>query len=299
MAYKRQTKEEKARMRRRRRRQLLGGVLCLLIVLGAASLVTAGVRLVGRLTDDTEERQEYARLLAPMVMLNPVPFDSLETADQNTLLQAAIWGAIYSEDLTQYERDEVGALILPVVDVDKNGARLFGSEFVLEHHTFDANGMQFVYDEERMGYIIPITGTTSSYTPEVVKIQTSVQTKRVTVGYVAPPTGFSLDGVLATERGEPAFYYDYIFTRQGDGYFLTAITTSEMKPETDNAASSIPLPPDLVENGGIPDLQPTPMPQPVSSAAPEAASQAAPVSSPEPAPQGDSSSAPESEPGEE
>ena len=49
--------------------------------------------------------------------------------------------------------------------------------------------MQFVYDEERSGYIIPITGTTSAYTPKVVKIKTSVKEKRVTVGYVAPPTG--------------------------------------------------------------------------------------------------------------
>ena len=53
MAYKRQTKEEKERMRRRRRRQLLGGALCVLIVLGAVSLVSAGVRVTAKLFDDT------------------------------------------------------------------------------------------------------------------------------------------------------------------------------------------------------------------------------------------------------
>ena len=241
MAYKRQTKEEKERMRRRRRRQLLGGVLCVLIVFGVASVISAVGRVVGSLFDDSEERAAYEKLLAPLVMLDPVPFDSLETADQNLLLQAAIWEAIYNEDIsdeTKYERDESGALIMPAVDVDKNGALLFGPNYVLEHHTFDADGMQFVYDEERRGYIIPITGTTSAYTPKVTKIKTTVKEKRVTVGYVAPPTGFTLDGALSTEQSEPAFYYDYIFTRQGDGYYLTAITTSETKPKETASSSS-------------------------------------------------------------
>ncbi|MDD2994404.1 MAG: hypothetical protein PHG73_12815 [Pygmaiobacter sp.] len=236
MAYKRQTREEKERMHRRRRRQLLGGVLSVLIVLGAISLITAGVRVTAGLFDDTEERQQYEKLLAPVVMLDPVPFDSLETADQNMLLQAAIWEAIYNEDITKYDRDEGGALILPVVDVDKNAALLLGKNYVLEHHTFSASGMEFVYDEDRKGYIIPITGTTSAYTPEVVKIKNEVQQKIVTVGYVAPPTGFSLDGTLSTEQGEPAFYYDYVFTRQDEGYYLTAMKTSDTKPASEAQA---------------------------------------------------------------
>ena len=258
MAYKRQTKEEKERMRRRRRRQLLGGVLCLLIVFGAASVVASVGRVIGSLFDDSEERAQYEKLLAPLVMLDPVPFDSLETADQNLLLQAAIWEAIYNEDIadeTKYERDESGALIMPAVDVDKNGALLFGPDYTLEHHSFEADGMQFVYDEERSGYIIPITGTTSAYTPKVVKIKTSVKEKRVTVGYVAPPTGFSLDGTLSTEQGDPAFYYDYIFTRQGDGYYLTAITTSDTKPENSTSSSAAQAPAVIEEADNQAQLQ--------------------------------------------
>ena len=86
-------------MRRRRRRQLLGGVLCVLIVCGVVSVISSVGRVVGSLFDDSEERAEYEKLLAPLVMLDPVPFDSLETADQNLLLQAAIWEAIYNEDI--------------------------------------------------------------------------------------------------------------------------------------------------------------------------------------------------------
>jgi hypothetical protein len=56
------------------------------------------------------------------------------------------------------------------------------------------------------------------------------------VGYVAPPTGFSLDGTLSTEQGEPAFYYDYVFTRQDEGYYLTAMKTSDTKPASEAQA---------------------------------------------------------------
>lgn len=37
---------------------------------------------------------------------------------------------------------------------------------------------------------------------------------------------------------EPAKYMDYIFTRSGDAYYLTAITESEMKAESQTGSVS-------------------------------------------------------------
>lgn len=137
MAWKRQTKEEHMRMRRRRRRQLIGGILSVLIVVGAVTLVGALGRNVAKLFDNTKEKESYQKLLAPLVMLDPVPFDSLETADQNMLLQTAIWETIYNEDISKYDRDELGTLILPTVDIDKNAALLFGKGYKLQHASFN------------------------------------------------------------------------------------------------------------------------------------------------------------------
>lgn len=237
MAWKRQTKEEKERLRRRRRRQLIGGVLSILIVVGLVTVLGGTVKSVSRLFDDSKEKESYEKLLTPLVMLDPVPFASLDAADPALLLQAAIWSTIYTEDLSKYDRDDIGALILPSVDVDKASVRLFGSGYKLTHQTFEASGMIFQYDEENKSYLIPITGTTNTYTPQVEKISSSVKQKIVTVGYLAPATGFSLDGAT-TDANLPVKYYDYVFARQDDSYYLTAITESEMKPEHETAASS-------------------------------------------------------------
>lgn len=240
MAWKRQTKEEHMRMRRRRRRQLIGGILSVLIVVGAVTLVGALGRNVAKLFDNTKEKESYQKLLAPLVMLDPVPFDSLETADQNMLLQTAIWETIYNEDISKYDRDELGTLILPTVDIDKNAALLFGKGYKLQHASFNASGMDFVYNEETKSYLIPVTGTTGSYTPQVEHIRSSVKEKRVTVGYLAPPMGFSMDG--ATDNTKPVKYYDFIFTRQDDGYYLSAMKESEKKAEGQTTAVSSSAP---------------------------------------------------------
>lgn len=237
MAWKRQTKEEKERLHRRRRRQLLGGVLAVLIVVGVATVLSSAVGGVSKLFDNTKEKQSYEKLLAPMVMLDPVPFDNLAAADPDLLLQAAIWSTIYNEDLTKYDRDDVGGLILPTVDVEKYAAKLFGSDYHLTHRTFESSGMTFQYNEETKSYLIPVTGTTNTYTPQVAKIKSSVKEKIVTVGYLEPATGFSMDG-NNTDSTKPVKYYDYVFTRQGDGYYLSSITDSEMKAEGQLASTS-------------------------------------------------------------
>ncbi|MEG1932388.1 MAG: hypothetical protein RR075_04685 [Pygmaiobacter sp.] len=229
MAWKRQSKEEKERLYRRRRRQLIGAVLSLLIVVGVVTVIGTLGKNIGKLFDNTKEKTHYQTIVAPLVMLDPVPFDALETADPNLLLQAAIWETIFNEDITKYDRDEYGALMLPTVDIDKNGALMYGKTYKLTHATFSASGMEFAYNPDTASYIIPITGTTGSYTPQIEKIKSSVKEKIVTVGYLAPANGFSMEGT--TDTTKPAKYYDYVFTRQDDGYFLTAITESAMKAE--------------------------------------------------------------------
>ena len=97
MAVNDSQKEKSALRRRRRWRQLLGAVVCLLVVIGLASVVSGGVRLTATLFDDSELKAEYVLRLRNLVALDPVPFDSIEEANQNTLLNALIWSSI-SED---------------------------------------------------------------------------------------------------------------------------------------------------------------------------------------------------------
>ena len=148
-------KERNALRRRRRWRQLLGAVVCLLVVIGLASVVSGGVRLTATLFDDSELKAEYVLRLRNLVALDPVPFDSIEEANQNTLLNALIWSSI-SED-KEYERDEVGAMYLPTADIDAAAAELYGPDVHFTYQTFEDRGLTYQYVEEKQAYLLPIT----------------------------------------------------------------------------------------------------------------------------------------------
>ena len=145
---------EKARhalRRRRRLRQVLGAVVCILVVIGLASVISGGVRLTASLFDDTEEKEAYELRLQTLVSLDPEPFDSLENANRARLLDAAIWAVIQqnSSTLGTYERDEVGAMYLPTLDIDRAVASLYGPDFHFTYETFTDNGLTFQYVPEK------------------------------------------------------------------------------------------------------------------------------------------------------
>lgn len=232
---------EKARhalRRRRRLRQVLGAVVCVLVVIGLASVISGGVRLTASLFDDTEEKEEFELRLQTLVSLDPEPFDSLESANRARLLDAAIWSVIQqnSDSLDTYERDEVGVMYLPTLDIDRAVASLYGPDFHFNYETFTDNGLTFQYVPEKNAYLLPITSVNGNYSPRVMQIRREGSTKRVTVGYL--DLYGSGEIVFDPTKLEPAKYMDYIFTRSGDAYYLTAITESEMKAESQTGSVS-------------------------------------------------------------
>ena len=108
------------------------GLVTVLVLVGAVTVVRAGVRTVANLFDDTQQRQEYEDKLEGLVLFDPVPFDGIENIDDLTLREAAVWGCVYSIQETQggfdnYNTDpDTEQLLLPSVDVDAYLARLVG-----------------------------------------------------------------------------------------------------------------------------------------------------------------------------
>lgn len=231
---------EKARhalRRRRRLRQILGAVICVLVVIGLWSVISSGIGLAAQLFDDTEEREEFEQRLQTLVSLDPEPFDSLETANRARLLDAAIWSVIQknTDNMNAYERDEVGAMYLPTIDVDQEISALYGPDFQFQHETFTDHELTFQYVPEKSAYLLPITSANGAYLPRVMDIRRENGGKRVTVGYL--DVYGSGDIVFDITKLEPVKYLDYIFTRSGGEYYLTAITQSEMSVESGSASS--------------------------------------------------------------
>ena len=238
MATNQESAKELGALRRRRRlRQVLGAAVCVLVVIGLTSVVSGAVRLGAKLFDDSDEKAAYELRLRNLVALDPLPFNSLEElspSEKNVLLNAAIWSSIGDSDA--YEHDEVGAMYLPTLDIDKTVAALYGPDFKFEYQTFEDNGMTFQYVEEKQAYLLPITSAVNTYYPEVERIKREGNTRRVTVGYISLyPTGgeFSINSNFT-----PTKYLDYIFTKNGDEYYLSAIVESEMTAESTSGGAA-------------------------------------------------------------
>ncbi len=234
--------------RRRRLRQLLGAVVCIFVVIGIGSVISSGIRMTAKLFDDTEERLSYEQRLQMLVSLDPEPFDSLENANRTRLLHAAIWTVVQQnhDSLDSYEHDDIGAMYLPTLDIDRVVASLYGPDFHFNYDTFTDNGLTFEYVPEKNAYLLPITSVNGLYAPRVVSIKREGRgVKRVTVGYLDLFGNGEM--VFDPAKLEPSKYLDYMFTETDGEYYLSAILLSENQPAASSSSSGsssvVPAPP--------------------------------------------------------
>ncbi len=220
------TDSHRAREKVKNRRIITGAVFCLLAVTGLFSIIMGIFNTGVKIIDNEGKKQEYNALLKPLVMYDPLPFETPEDADQKVLLTSSVWAAIMNEDMTKYETNEFGEPLLPAIDVDKYFAKIFGNQISLAHGTFSDRDVEFKFDEEKQAYSIPATNFPTGFEPQVEKIKSGFSTKTVTVGYLSPSTSWADTGERTVSK-----YMDYIFEKQDSGYALVAVRESSMKVE--------------------------------------------------------------------
>lgn len=246
MAHNFRTKEETARHNRRLRRQALGVVLSVLVVVGLVTVVAASSRAVAALFDNTKQKEAFASRLNTLVMLDPLPFGTLDQANPDTLKTAALWAGITAArengTLDLYERDpDDMSLYMPEVDVDAAAAALYGPDYKLQHGTFSNDGLEFVYMPDKKAYKIPVTSQSGLYYPEVESMKTQHGVLRVTVGYLS---AYSLDEFGLPTSSTPEKYMDYLFQKKDGVWYLSALEESQMKVASSSSApSSLPTDP--------------------------------------------------------
>ena len=290
------TSEEHARLHRRRARQALGLLIAVLVLVGAVTVVRAGVGAVANLFDDTQQKQEYEDKLEGLVLFDPLPFDGIENIDDLTLREAAVWGCVYNIQETQgnfdnYNTDpDTEQLLLPSVDVDAYLAKLVGPSFRMAHKSFEMEDMTVEFDETTQCYKIPVTGSVGTFRATVTRLFKKDGLLHVTVGYI--PTQSSDDSILNTSSDTPTKYMDYLFSRQSGSWYLTGLTDSETKTEAADSAVSSAAPAPMAES----DVNDAILATAGDSAADSVTSDSAAAEEPAPAAESaaDSESAPES-----
>ena len=169
-------KEEHIRNNRRLARQIVGGVALLLAVIGLFTVFGWVVSLLRSVLDDSDRRKAYEDRLFGMVMLDPLAFSDVSSVDPGVFKQAAIWGTVYQVQnsggsLDQYERDpDTGSAIIPKLEIDTYIANLLGPDYTVDDGSFSTDVFSYQYDEEKQGYLVPVTSSVAQYTPEVEKI---------------------------------------------------------------------------------------------------------------------------------
>ena len=116
----------------------LGIVIVVLAVIGLVTVIIFAVRGIGSLTDNSDKFEKYEQFLSPVIMNDPDPFDDVSGAQMSQLIDASIWSLMKSDiDIDQYEYAEgdVSGVIVPQKDVEKQFAKLFGTDVKPVHCT--------------------------------------------------------------------------------------------------------------------------------------------------------------------
>ncbi len=208
----------------------VGLAVLLLAAVGAVSLI---ISLQGKISSEIKEKNEaryseYESFIAPVIMNDPDTFDDITLADQNQLISITIWSILDSNpEPDRYEYTDSG-MLLPEKEVEEKFISLFGSEVKISHGSVDGGGIDFRYSEGKKAYIIPITGITPIYTPDVMDVSEKSSYAVLTVGYL-----YSADWQQDSEGNmvppEPTKYMKITLGKNADGtYYVRAVQNTQI-----------------------------------------------------------------------
>ncbi|MCI8601614.1 MAG: hypothetical protein HFE45_08525 [Oscillospiraceae bacterium] len=165
---------------------IFGAVVLLFALIGLVSTVTAAVRGVTGLMDNSRQKEELEWFITPVVMQDPPTFDSPERLTDRTLITAGVWRLIMNQDTSRYLADEYNFITVPASDIEVMIRELFG-DVTYTHQTVGDAELMITYDSEAASYIFPAVPHVMPYTPEIEEIISNDDgSLTLTVGYIPP-----------------------------------------------------------------------------------------------------------------
>ncbi len=213
----------------------LGMVVLVFACIGVIATVVGGVRTVQKLRDTSHLSQEMYYTLLPLMQYTPTAFESVETAEQAPLIQAALYAVTNREWIRQqqdvnyvspYTADEFGRTIVPIEAVTEAYHSLFGDEFTPTYATFGVEGdsyFSFEYEEDKQHYHVP-QQSSGSFEPILGTIQRAGDVFTVQVGYVLLKD-ITVDdyGNRVVDIAKATYRQYYTVERTEEGYVIRAV----------------------------------------------------------------------------
>lgn len=200
----------------------IGGLFVLLAAIGLITVITFSVQATERLLDNSKAKENFERIILPVLMFDPVPFEDPSELNGLVLVRSSIWSALV-ENIDKYTVDDTGRVSIPKVDVDVACARLYGPEIQLKHQSFNDYMMSYYFNEDTESYLVPVEADNILYTPQVEEIRKEGDVFSLTVGYLSSSNDWLMD--LRGEKYEPTpdKYMIYQLEKVDDHYQLIAV----------------------------------------------------------------------------
>lgn len=205
----------------------IGIIAGILAVIGLITVIRFSADTIQNLSDKTAEKKEYEKMLTPVVMFDPDPFDDLTQADVSQLLNSAVWALLMSEegaDKYPYSEGENFGILVPQEDIEQYFVNLFGTEIDLTslHSSIDMSEYEITYDAALKSYILPITGVESAYTPKVYDIEKQGSSVILSVGYIGNRAWVQIEDGEYTAP-EPDKYMKITLRERSGGMYVSSI----------------------------------------------------------------------------
>ncbi len=208
---------------------IVGIVVIVLAVTGIFSIIGS---VTDKIDDSVKQQdalkyEEFEKFVAPIIMYDPDTFDDISLANTQQLISIAIWSILDSNpEPDKYEYTD-GGMLMPKKEVEDKFKSLFGADVKWTHETVDGGGIYFTYSESQKAYIIPITGVTPIYTPEILDISERPSTVILTVGYLAS-TDWAQDSEGNMVSPEPSKIMKITLGKNSDeSYFVRAVQSAD------------------------------------------------------------------------
>ncbi len=164
---------------------VIGAVILLFAIIGVISSAVIITNSTVGLIENKKGKKAFAEYIAPLVVVDPPTFDSVDNLDSKTMLTAAVWNLLKNETLSKYDTDNYQFITVPKTDVEAYAIKLFGDSIELEHQPLGDAYYSFSYSEQDGTYTIPTANVYVPYTPEVTNIEQDGDIYTLTVDYIS------------------------------------------------------------------------------------------------------------------
>lgn len=198
---------------------ILGIFVTVMSIIGIFFTTTFCIDLVKRIADNTEQKNMFAKIIYPAVVVDVPTYEEGSKLPPDVILTCAIWNIIINEDKSKYTATD-GLIAVPQSDVEVEATKLFGTGLTFNHQTIGDSAIYFDYNADSKSYSVPVSPHYLPYSPKVEEIKKLNDNKfELTVGYYPPTQAWLPSGTKAVADK----YMIYTVEKQNNSYVILSV----------------------------------------------------------------------------